>query len=483
MASVEWLSWSREAFARARSEQRPVLLFIAAPWCAASREMTCTTYEDPAVLAMIRDRFIPLLVDAERRPDIAERYALGGYPTTAFLDASGAIVGGGTFLPIARMRDALTRIADAFATRRAEIVDRSPSVAESAPASTSIPSRDDLLVLTFKSFDDEHGGFGTGPKFPLAAPLALALTRYRDSRDAGMARMVETTLDAMGWGGLYDEVEGGFFRCAATRDWREPRCEKLLDVNATLLRLYLEASSTLKIARYAERAADVVRYVQTSLADQAEGGWAGSQAADDVYYGLPAAQRRTRPTPAIDATLYSTGNAAMASAMLQASALLNDPALGEFALRSLERVVLATYRPGQGVAHYVDGDQPMVRGLLDDQIAMASAQLDAYEATGNVVYEMMAQELMHYALRTMWDERGGGFFDRCEADDSEAVGLMATRLKPFVSNCEAARALRQLSEVTGDRGFQEKADAALDAVLATAVNHGPLAAHVLLAGA
>ena len=481
--TIDWRPWSADAFARARLERKPVLLAIGAPWCSTSLEMVRTTYADPQVGDLIAAHFVAIQVDADRRPDIAERYSLGGYPTTAFLDASGAIVGGGTFLPTARMRDALTRIADAFATRRAEILDRSSPVAESAPSATSILSHDELLVLTFQSFDHEHGGFGTGPKFPIAAPLELALTRYRESRDARMARMVETTLDAMGWGGLYDEVEGGFFRCAATRDWREPRCEKLLDVNAALLRLYLEASSTLKMARYAERAADIVRYVQTSLADQAEGGWAGSQAADDVYYGLPAAERRTRPTPAIDPTLYSTGNAAMASAMLQASAMLNDPALGEFAVRSLERVLLGTYRPGQGVAHYVEGDEPMVRGLLDDQIAMASAQLDAYEATGNVVYEMMAQELAHYALRTMWDEAGGGFFDRREADESECVGLMATRLKPFVSNCEAARVLRRLADVTGEKGFAERADAGLAAVAPMAAQHGPLAAHVLLAGA
>jgi uncharacterized protein YyaL (SSP411 family) len=481
VASVAWLPWSAAAFARARSERRPVLLFIGAPWCAASREMTRSAYQDPAVVALIQDRFVPIHVDADKRPDIAERYMLGGYPTTAFLDANGAIAGGGTFLSVDRMQDALTRTAGAFATRGDEI-GHAPvaGAAETAPhASTAA----DLVTAIFSTFDEEHGGFGREPKFPLVAPLELALRRYRDSRDARMAQIVETTLDAMGWGALFDDVDGGFFRCAATCDWRQPRCEKLLEVNAGLLRLYLDASSTLKIARYAERAADLIRYVQTWLADQAEGGWAGSQAADDAYYALAAGERRTRQPPPIDGTLYSAANAAMASAMLRASAVLNDPSLGEFALRSLERVLLATYRPGQGVAHYVEGDEPMVRGLLDDQIAMASAQLDAYEATGNVVYEMMAQELAHYALRTMWDDAAGGFFDRGEVEEAERVGLMATRLKPFVSNCEAARTLRQLSEVTGDRGFLEKADGALDAVVATAVNHGPLAAHALLAHA
>ncbi len=477
---VEWLTWSAAAFARARSERRPVLLFIGAPWCAASREMTRTTYQDPAVVALIRDRFVPIRVDADRRPDIAERYTLDGYPTTAFLDANGAIAGGGTFLTADRMQDALTRTAEVFATRGGAIGHTPIAGAAETPRPRESTAAD-LVTTIFDTFDEEHGGFGSEPKFPLVAPLELALLRYRDSRDPRMAQIVETTLDAMGWSELYDDVDGGFFRCAATRDWRQPRCEKLLDVNASLLRLYLDASSTLKIARYAERAADIVRYVQTWLADQAEGGWAGSQAGDDHYYGLSDAQRRTCEPPAIDGTLYSGANAAMASAMLRASAILNDPGLGEFAMRSLERVLLAGYRPGQGVAHYVEHDEPMVRGLLDDQIAMASAQLDALDATGNVVYEMMAQELTHYALRTMWDEVDGGFFDRSVADETEGVGLMGTRLKPFVANCEAARMLRRLADVTGDKAFTVKADEASHVLEPLAGAHGPLAAHYALA--
>ena len=481
MASIDWMPWSAAAFARARAEQRPVLLFIGAPWCAATLEMARATYEDPIVAALIRDCFVPVRVDADRRPDIAERYALGGYPTTAFLDAGGAIVGGGTFLPVDRMRDALARTASAFASRRDEIAGRSAPRHEPAPSAAADPSDDDLLALTFASVDDEHGGFGTGPKFPLAAPIELALSRHRESRDVRMARIVETTLDAMGWGPLYDEVDGGFFRCAAERDWREPRREKLLDVNASLLRLYLDACTTLKIARYAERAADIVRYVQTHLADQADGGWAGSQAADDDYYAMSSEGRSARAAPATDWTFYAGANAAMASAMLQASAILGDTGLGEFAMRSLERVLLAVYRPGEGVAHYLDDGHALVRGLLDDQIAMASAQLDAYDATGNIVYEMMAQELAHYTLRTMWDESGGAFFDRAEADQAERVGLMAARLKPFAANCEAARVLRRLAQVTGDRQFAERADATLSSCRRAAAGHGPLAAHFLLA--
>jgi uncharacterized protein YyaL (SSP411 family) len=296
-----------------------------------------------------------------------------------------------------------------------------------------------------------------------------------------MAYIVETSLDAMGWGGLFDDVDGGFFRCAARRDWHQPHHEKLLDVNAALLRLYVDAAYVLENARYRERALEVLRYVQTWLADLVDGGWGHSQRADGEYYAASSPEeRQQRTAPDVDRVLYAGANAQMASAALRTAESIDDTALGEFALKSLERVLIAVYSPGGGVAHYVDG-RARVRGLLEDQVAMAVAQLDAHAATGNVVYEMMAQELAHYAIRTMWDDEGGGFFDRSAPDEQECVGLMRDRRKPFVTNCDAARLLYRLSAVCGDREFADRADRTLAAVGAAAARQGPLAAHYLLA--
>jgi uncharacterized protein YyaL (SSP411 family) len=505
---VRWLSWNTAAFARARAEDKPVLLSIVAPWCASCREMDCTTYADPGVAATVNDRFVAIRVDADRRPDISERYSLGGWPTTAFLTADGRIVGGGTYVPVDRMPSVLERVVEAFTSelptfRASELPGPPPSRAESPRASArprrslpagSLPTSEggrapspesrapspDLVATTYASFDSDHGGFGVEPKFPLAAPLELALASYRDSRDGRMAHIVQVTLDAMGWGGLYDDVDGGFFRCAGTRDWQAPRQEKLLEVNAAMLKVYLDASETLKIARYRERAGEILRYVQTWLADPVDGGWAGSQQADGAYYAAASDGRRGGPPPPVDPVLYAAANASMASSALRAAQLLDDTSLGEFALKSLERVLIACYSPGAGVAHYLDG-RPEVRGLLDDQIAMASAQLDAHAATGNIVYEMMAQELAHYAVRTMWDEEGGGFFDRSVADEQERIGLMRDRLKPFVGNCEAARLLKRLAATCGEAEFADRAEATLATMAPLASAQGPLAAHYLLA--
>lgn len=478
MDTVRWLSWGSDAFARARAEDRPVLLSIAAPWCASCLDMDRTTYADPGVAGIVNDRFVPIRVNADRRPDISDRYSLGGWPTTAFLTAEGEVIGGGTYVTVETMPSVLERVCEAFRSRRQELtavkVSPDPTPPDGGAATPHIAAQ------VFETFDAEHGGFGTEPKFPLTAPLELALDLYREGEDPAMAHLVEVTLDAMGWGGLYDEVDGGFFRCARTSDWQEPHREKLLDVNASLLRIYVEASETLRIARYRERAEDVLRYVQTWLADTVDGGWSGSQQADRDYYAAPLEERRAVTPPTVDGVMYAGWNASMVSATLRAAELLDDTALGEFALKSLERIVVSCYSPGAGIAHCLEG-RPSVRGLLDDQIAMAAAHLDAHAATGNIVYEMMAQELAHYAVRTMWDDERGGFFNRSVPEASERVGLMRERLKPFVGNCDAARVLKRLAAVKGDHNFGEQAEATLAAMAPLALQQGPLAAHYVLA--
>ena len=468
-----------------------MLLSISATWCHWCHEMDRTSYSDPAVVSLINDRFVPVRVDADERPDINERYNLGGWPTTAFLTPEGDVICGGTYVPVERMAALLDQVARAFAERSAEIAERALGQdsgqasrrRDEHEAGSSTTAVDELSHLVFSHFDREFGGFGTEPKFPHAAPVHLALDLFRESGDETMRDVVVKTLDAMGWGGLFDEIDGGFFRYASTRAWQLPHFEKLLSVNAAMLPLYVTAADVLQLARFRERAEDVLRYIQTWLADTVDGGWFASQRADPEYFGASRDDRRARKAPPVDERLYTDGNGTMVSAALHAARAADDEGLRQFAIKSLERVVLASYRPGEGVAHWFDGE-PHVRGLLEDQIAMAAAHLDAYEATGNIVYEMMAEELVHYALRTMWDDAGGGFFDRASADevpDAPAIGLLRQRIKPFVANCDAATVLRRVAATSGEHDFAARSDAALEAIAPLAAAQGPLAAHYVLA--
>jgi uncharacterized protein YyaL (SSP411 family) len=433
--------------------------------------MDRTSYADAGVVSIVKERFIPVRVDPDRRPDVSHRYSLGGWPTTAFLTPDGEILGGGTYVDRDRLPGVLRRVADAFAAgaHRRGACGTGGSVEDHAAATV-----DQLVRQVTGLFDPLHGGFGAGPKFPHVAPIRLVMRLCQEGASGAERDIAIKSLDAMGWGPLYDEQDGGFFRCALDADWGQPNEEKLLDVNASLLALYVEAFEAFDCARYAERAEDVLRYVQTWLADPVDGGWAASQPAGP------------RPAPApggmpVDRTLFADWNAAMVSAALQAGRVMRDTALSEFAIRSLERVVLLCYRPGDGVAHYADADGASpVRGLLDDQLAMGLAHLDAFDATGNVVYRMMAEELVLYTVRTMWDEPGGGFFDRAE-DARADIGLLRERHKPFVANCTAARLLERLAQACGTESYGGLAGRTLAAIGPRAGGQGLHAADYLLA--
>jgi uncharacterized protein YyaL (SSP411 family) len=453
---IQWEEWGAAAFGRAARDDRPVLLSISAAWCHACREMDRTTYADPDVAALVAARFVPVRVDADRRPDINERYNLGGWPTTAFLTAGGRLITGGTFIAAERMVAVLRRVADAFASRATEWASDDPEISEETAAEDTDPAESGagLVDAIFSTFDEAHGGFGVEPKFPLAAPISLALSLHRETGAARWRAIVEKTLDAMWDGGLWDHADGGFHRCAATRDWQQPHVEKLLDTNAALLAVYAEASVVLGRAIDRERAAAIVRFITVVLRD-APGGYAGSDA---------------------DRTLYADGNAVAASALLAAAGALDDPELAREALASFERVLLACYRPGDGLAHQPGG---AVRGLLADQIAAVTALLDAHDLTDGEPYRMMAEEIGHYAVHALADEAEGGFFDRAARPDD--VGLLRLRRKPFAGNAEAAVALSRLQQVSREYDFSTAAVGALLAAQRQAARQGPLAAHYVLA--
>ena len=456
--SIDWLPWSADAFARAARERKPILLSITAAWCQACHEMDRTTYEDAQVIAIVRDRFVPIRVDTDRRPDINERYNLGGWPTTAFLTADGELLGGGTFVAADRMPGALLQVVDAIETRSGEIA-RAQGIGTAdaqMTASNDHPPLHEIVDAVFATFDDERGGFGIEPKFPLTMPLHLAIVLGRDEPDGDWHALVERTLDAIKDGGLHDADGGGFFRYATTRDWQLPHVEKLLDTNASLLSIYAEAADALGRAEYLDVSAELAEYITANLTAQS-GGYRGSESDTIVY---------------TDSSLLASG------ALLSASETLARPEIGRDALQQLERVVLSSYRPGEGVAHYVDR-APQVRGLLVDQVAAINALLDAETVAGGEPYSMMAEELAHFVLRTMWDDASDGFFDR--ADGGEEVGLLRVRRKPFVLNADAARAFARVGRISDDTAFRDRADAALRGIAPAARAQGPLAAHYVMA--
>jgi uncharacterized protein YyaL (SSP411 family) len=223
-----------------------------------------------------------------------------------------------------------------------------------------------------------------------------------------------------------------------------------------VLDLYVTAAEVLREPAYLARAAAIVQFVTTTLSDPA-GGHAGSVRGDQV-----------------DATCYVSGNARMTSALLEVALASRDEALARNAVTGLERVVLATYRPGHGVAHWLGGGSVGDGRLLADQVAVASAMLDAHEIGGDGTHLMMAEEMMLTSLRVLWDEATGTFRDRARRPDD--VGRLAMARYPIDANSGAAVVLARLAVRVGKPEYRARAVDVLRALAPAARAHGLLAA-------
>jgi uncharacterized protein YyaL (SSP411 family) len=437
-------------FNRATDERKPVLLSIVTAWSDACAAMDGTTYADPDVVSLIEARYVAVRVDADRRPDINDRYNLGGWPTTVFLTGAGDVLSGGTYLNAIDMAATLRRVADAFRDRGPELAARAATSRRSTtirPQASSIPtephSTADFRALLLERFDRVNGGFGSAPKLPHAHALLFALS-LAGHGDADMAPVAEITLDRMR--GLWDRASGGFARYAEGEDWTLASAEKTLEDNAVLLHVYVEGALQLRDGGCREMAGELVRWARNVMFDPELGGFFNAQS------------DRT-----IDKTMYVDKNAMMVGALLRAAALFDDIWLRDAALNALEGVIVPAYKPGDGVAHVAVTDEgPPIRGLLTDQIHVASALIWAHAATGQLPYSMLAAEVLQFAARTMWDEASGRFRDRVNEDDP---------LLPFELNCHAAVAFDRLAVLTGDGSHQARAHTILRSLPTEFVEH------------
>ncbi len=452
---IAWREWSTGAFEEARRSKKPVILDITAVWCHWCHVMDETSYSDEGVAELIKRLYIPVRVDVDRRPDIAERYSFGGYPTTALLTSEGVVITGGTYVPPEQLKDLLQSVSDFYGKEEGVII---PPKEETKPPVKGDLGGDilkDVLDVILENFDSSYGGFGTQPKFPAPEAVDLALSEHRRSRDEVMLFMATKTLE--GIQGIYDPVEGGFFRYSVTEDWKIPHYEKMLEVNAGLLLNYLRAYQATGRKAFRETAEGVLAYLSTHLYDPARGCFLGSQDADEEYYKFGKEERSKRRAPAIDRTVYADWNAKAAEAFLEASLLL-DERWREQALRALDFLLANCCRDGRVYHYYVEG--PELPGLLRDQVHVAKALSQAYLVTGEGRYLEAAQAITGHILGE-YAAPEGGFFDTVERP--EAIGDLKKKQRLLVENAAAADLLITLHHLTGREDYKAKAEEALKA--------------------
>ena len=299
---VDWYAWGEEAFARARAEDRPVLLsvgYAACHWC---HVMEHESFENDEIAGLMNELFVSVKVDREERPDVDGLYmdavvamtGHGGWPMTVFLTPEGKPFFGGTYFPpeprpgMPSFPQVLQAVAEAYRTRRHDLERQAGALVDAIQrASEQPPSGEPLTTALLtgavptlrRLVDPAEGGFGPAPKFPAASTIELLLRLHvRGGSDDALA-MATLTLDRMAAGGMYDVLGGGFHRYSVDGRWLVPHFEKMLYDNALLASAYLHAWQVTGTERYRQVAEETLDYLLRELRVP-EGGFASAQDAD-----------------------------------------------------------------------------------------------------------------------------------------------------------------------------------------------------------
>ncbi len=580
---VEWYPWGEEAFARARAEDKPILLDVGAVWCHWCHVIDRESYESPETAVIINRHFVPVKVDRDERPDVDVRYqnavntisGQGGWPLTAFLTPDGKVFFGGTYFPPDAMggrpgfKQVLLSVAEFYRTRRDQAHAYANELHQALHRLGDARASDDLLTPSLveeaaadieRQFDAEHGGFGGAPKFPHTGAIELLLRQHDRTRDPQTLLVVTRTLEKMARGGVLDQLGGGFHRYSVDAAWIVPHFEKMAYDNAELLRNYAHAFQATGKPLFRGVARGIIAYVTATLMDPDAGGFFASQDADisldddgDYYtwtpdeaaaalppderdvirltyhldgqgemhhdprrhvlfvdkdpdvvaalLGRPVEEARDllargrrhlldaragRQAPFVDRTIYAGWNGMMSSAFFAAARGLNAPDATESAQRAVDRAVRDAYQPGGGFKHVVSAPGG-VSGLLDDQVHMARALLDAFEQTGEGRYLDLAEDTMAYVLDKC-PSTDGAFYDVARTSGAERgpIGLglpyIPVQDAPTPSgNGGAVLVLDRLAALTGNARYHEAADRALRATAPGNVAHGLFTATLGLA--
>ena len=299
---VEWYPWGEEALERAKADNKPILLSIGYSACHWCHVMERESFENEATAALMNERFINIKVDREERPDLDAVYmeavqmmtGSGGWPMTVFLTPEGQPFYGGTYFPPEDRHNMpgfprlLQAMSEAYVNNPGEIIrvteQLTSRMGRSGQTSQgTIPLTVDVLHQAYSTlatnFDYQNGGIGSAPKFPQPMTLELLLRYHLQGYTPRALEMVELTLEKMAYGGIYDQVGGGFHRYSTDAFWLVPHFEKMLYDNALLARLYLHAYLVTGRPLYRRITEETLDYVLREMTDPL-GGFYSAQDAD-----------------------------------------------------------------------------------------------------------------------------------------------------------------------------------------------------------
>ncbi|MCY4366923.1 MAG: thioredoxin domain-containing protein [Chloroflexi bacterium] len=299
---VDWYAWGEEALSRSRDEDKPILLSIGYSACHWCHVMERESFEDEAIANLMNANFVNIKVDREERPDLDAVYmeavqmltGSGGWPMTVFLTPEGKPFYGGTYYPptdrmgMPGFPRVLLAVTEAYRTNREEVERVTGQLTEQMGRTGQLPQGTNLLSVDIlheaysklaANFDYQNGGFGAAPKFPQPMTPEFLLRYYHHGYNQRALDMVEMTLEKMAYGGMYDQLGGGFHRYSTDAYWLVPHFEKMLYDNALLARLYLHTFQITGKRLYRRITEEILDYVVREMTDPL-GGFYSAQDAD-----------------------------------------------------------------------------------------------------------------------------------------------------------------------------------------------------------
>jgi uncharacterized protein len=539
---VDWYTWGPEAHARSKNDNKPIFLSIGYSTCHWCTVMERESFEDRSVAAFINKNFIPIKVDREERPEVDAYYmgavqamtGGGGWPLSVFLTPDLKPFYGGTYFPpeprygMPSFMQVLEFVSNLWKDRKDEVNSNTEQVlkalseqgrGESGELKNS-PLEEGYADL-LSSFDSEHGGFGTAPKFPLPSSLAFLLRYHFRTGNQLALKSVLRTLDEMMAGGIRDHLGGGFHRYSTDRVWLVPHFEKMLYDNALLAAVYTEAYRLTGRAEYREVVRETLGWMAGEMRDTG-GGFYSAQDADTeqgegFYYswtpgevidaagpsdgavfnkmfGVTSAgnfggrsllhldpgdkssaeERKTierakrslyqtrlrRARPAIDDKILTSWNGLAISAFASAGAALKDQEMTEHAAAAARFILEKNQKQGRLLRRHAGGESALP-GTIEDYAFFVQGLIDLFESDPDPSWLMEATRLSKVMVDVLEDKQVGGFFFTSE---SELPRLKESYDGPTPSgNSVAALDLARLAELTGDEEFRKAAERTIKA--------------------
>lgn len=449
---IDWLDSDVDAFERAERENKPVLLYLEAVWCHWCHVIDRETYGNLEVAALVNEHFIPLRIDQDSRPDLANRYRDYGWPATIWFTPDGRDMvkrqGYIAPAPMARLLRAIIEDPTPEAAARLE----APAIARTSTLPDEL--RAELERRHVATHDSDKGGLTINQKFLDRDSAELDLVLCGDG-DASACARAKRSLDAAL--ALIDPVWGGVYQYSTYADWDHPHFEKLATIQGEYLRIYALAHARLEDPAYAGAARAIQAYLAAFLTGP-EGAFYASQDADLIqgkkvadYFALGDAERRAKGIPRVDRNRYARENGVIAEALATWYEFSREEAALAAAARAVGWVEANRSVEGGGFSH---GAEDPAGPYLADTLAMGRAYLALYKATAERRWLARAVTAARFIDANFRHGEGG-------YTTAVAAGAVIQPIPQIDENIALARFANLIAQISGDAELRAIAAEAL----------------------